>query len=68
MRALLVDDSTGTPKMKLGEHPTPEPGPFELLVKIEATALNRADLIQKAGRYPVPKGASPLWALRWPGV
>lgn len=67
MKALIVDDSSGKHIMKLSEQPMPEPLPFELLVKIEATALNRADLLQKAGRYPVPKGASTILGLEMAG-
>lgn len=68
MKALLIDTSSSTPRMIPGEHPKPEPGPHELLVKIEATALNRADLLQKAGKYPVPEGASPILGLEMAGV
>jgi len=67
MKALLVDNSSGKPVMKPGEHPTPKPNPNELLVKVEATALNRADLLQKAGNYPVPDGASPILGLEMAG-
>ena len=68
MKALLVDNSSDWPKMTLGDHPTPEPDAGELLVKIEATALNRADLLQKTGNYPPPKGASPILGLEMSGV
>ncbi|NBC27032.1 MAG: zinc-binding dehydrogenase [Bacteroidetes bacterium] len=67
MKALLVDNSSGKPVMKQGEHPMPKPNPNELLVKVEATALNRADLLQKAGNYPVPDGASPILGLEMAG-
>jgi len=68
MKALLIDESPDKPVMKPGEHPTPEPGEKELLVKIRATALNRADLMQKAGKYPPPKGASPIIGLEMAGI
>ena len=38
--------------------PTPTPGPGEVLVRVAATAINRADLLQRQGNYPPPKGAS----------
>lgn len=66
MKALIIDPSTS--RMVLGEHPKPEPGPQDLLVKINATALNRADLLQKAGKYPVPEGESPILGLEMSGV
>lgn len=68
MKALLVNTDTEKPVMKMGEYPDPEPEPDELFVKIEATALNRADLLQKAGKYPVPEGASPILGLEMAGV
>jgi putative PIG3 family NAD(P)H quinone oxidoreductase len=54
--------------MVAGEAPMPEPSEYELLVKIEATALNRADLLQKSGKYPPPEGASPILGLEMAGV
>jgi tumor protein p53-inducible protein 3 len=68
MKALLIDDNAEIPSMKIGEFPTPEPGKHELLVKIEATALNRADLMQKEGKYPPPEGASPILGLEMAGT
>lgn len=68
MKALIVDNASGTPVMVPGTHDKPEPKPNELLVKIEATALNRADLLQKAGNYPVPEGASPILGLEMSGI
>lgn len=52
----------------MGEHPAPVPGDYELLVKIEATAMNRADLLQKSGKYPPPEGVSPILGLEMAGV
>lgn len=68
MKALLIDEDSDQPKMKVGEFPDPNPAPHEILVKVEATALNRADLLQKAGKYPVPEGASPILGLEMSGV
>ncbi|MDZ7721162.1 MAG: NAD(P)H-quinone oxidoreductase [Balneolaceae bacterium] len=68
MKALLIDKDSDQPVMKVGEFPDPHPEPHEILVKVEATALNRADLLQKAGNYPVPEGASPILGLEMAGV
>lgn len=68
MKALIVDNTSGTPAMVPGTHDKPEPGSDELLVKVEATALNRADLLQKKGNYPVPEGASPILGLEMAGI
>lgn len=68
MKALLVDNSKKTPVMVIGEVPKPVPDDYDLLVKIEATALNRADLLQKSGKYPPPEGTSPILGLEMAGV
>ncbi|MEX2586101.1 MAG: NAD(P)H-quinone oxidoreductase [Balneolaceae bacterium] len=67
MKALLADNQNKTPKMVLSDYPEPTPRPGELLVQIHATALNRADLLQKQGKYPPPEGASPLLGLEMAG-
>jgi NADPH:quinone reductase len=41
------------------EHPTPEPGAGEVLVRVAAAGLNGADLLQRAGGYPAPPGSPP---------
>ena len=66
MKAVLIDDHTK--KLYIGEAEKPEIGPNELLVKVKATALNRADLLQKRGLYPPPEGASPIMGLEMSGV
>lgn len=68
MRALIVKTNGDRPVMEMGEYPTPQPSDFELLVRVHATALNRADLMQKAGKYPPPKGESELLGLEMSGV
>ncbi len=68
MKALLVDNTTQNPVMKLGDFQKPEPDNHEILVKVEATALNRADLMQKAGKYPPPKGVTPILGLEMAGI
>lgn len=68
MKALLVEDKNRNPKMVTRNVPKPEPGDYDLLVKIEAAALNRADLLQKSGRYPPPDGTSSVLGLEMAGV
>ena len=46
----------------------PAPGPGEILIENHATAVNRADLAQRAGGYPPPPGASPVLGLECAGV
>jgi NADPH:quinone reductase-like Zn-dependent oxidoreductase len=49
------------------EVPDPEPGPGEVLIDITASAVNRADLLQRAGAYPPPPGAPPYPGLECSG-
>lgn len=48
--------------------PKPAPGQAEVLVEVHATALNRADLMQRKGLYPPPAGASEILGLECAGV
>jgi NADPH:quinone reductase len=57
MRAIVIDRPGGPEVLELREEPLPEPGPGEVRVRVHATAVNRADLLQRAGRYPAPAGA-----------
>ena len=52
----------------MGEVPTPEPSVDEVLVKVEAAALNRADILQRKGQYPPPPGASDILGLEVAGM
>jgi putative PIG3 family NAD(P)H quinone oxidoreductase len=49
------------------EVPDPEPGPGEVLVEVAATAVNRADIMQRQGHYPPPPGAPPYPGLECSG-
>lgn len=60
MRAIVVAQPGGPEMMQIGEVPTPEAGPGELLVRIRAAGVNRADLSQRQGNYPPPPGASTI--------
>ncbi len=54
MRAVVLASHGGPEVLTLADVPEPEPGPEEVLVDIVATALNRADLLQRLGFYPEP--------------
>lgn len=56
MRAAVITEPGGPGVFAIQELPDPVPGPEEVLVAIRATALNRADLLQRRGRYPGPHG------------
>lgn len=66
MKALLVEDSTN--QLYISECEDPIIGDDELLIKIEAAALNRADLLQKKGIYPPPPGESDIIGLEVAGI
>ncbi|MFN7178488.1 NAD(P)H-quinone oxidoreductase [Hyphomonas sp.] len=54
--------------LALVEMDRPVPGKGEVLIEVAAAGLNRADLAQKAGRYPPPPGASPVLGLEVSGI
>jgi NADPH:quinone reductase len=54
MRAVVLESYGGPEVLAVAEVPDPEPGPEEVVVEVVATALNRADLLQRLGRYPGP--------------
>ncbi|MBJ7520506.1 MAG: zinc-binding dehydrogenase [Solirubrobacteraceae bacterium] len=53
MRAATIRDG----EVVVADHPDPEPGAGEVLVRVAAAALNGADLLQRKGRYPAPPGS-----------
>jgi putative PIG3 family NAD(P)H quinone oxidoreductase len=55
-------------RVVLAEAPVPSPRPDEVLVRVEASGLNRADLSQIAGRYPPPPGEPEILGLELSGV
>lgn len=56
MRAAVIT-SFGAPEvLEVRDVPTPEPGPGQVLVRVRGSALNRADILQRLGKYPPPAG------------
>jgi putative PIG3 family NAD(P)H quinone oxidoreductase len=68
MRAAVTDGSGGPEVLRVAELPDPEPGEGELLIDVAATAVNRADLLQRQGFYPPPPGASEVIGLECSGT
>ncbi|MEQ8718861.1 MAG: NAD(P)H-quinone oxidoreductase [Acidimicrobiales bacterium] len=58
MRAVVISTPGGPEVLTVVEVPDPVPGPDEILVEVVATAVNRADILQRLGRYPAPAGAA----------
>lgn len=67
MKAITLSEFGGPEVLTLGEAPQPEPKPDDLLVRVHATALNRADTLQRRGLYPAPPGDSELLGLELAG-
>jgi putative PIG3 family NAD(P)H quinone oxidoreductase len=55
MRAVTIADEALT----IAEHPDPEPGAGEVLVRVRAAGINGADILQRKGGYPAPPGSPP---------
>jgi len=68
MRAVTVTEPGGPEVLSWAEVPDPVCGPGEVIVDVAATAVNRADLLQRQGFYPPPKGASEILGLECSGV
>jgi tumor protein p53-inducible protein 3 len=66
MKAILVEDITK--KLYIGEADEPVFSDDDLFIQVKATAINRADLLQRRGLYPPPAGASPIIGLEMAGV
>lgn len=63
MRVVEVDGAGGPERLRTALRPDPVPGPGEVLVRVAAAGVNRADLLQRQGHYPAPPGAPD-----WPGL
>jgi putative PIG3 family NAD(P)H quinone oxidoreductase len=68
MRAVTISEPGGPDVLGWGEAPDPVCGPGEVLIDVAATAVNRADLLQRQGFYPPPPGASEILGLECSGV
>ncbi len=68
MRAVVVTEKGAPEHMTIREVPTPEIGANEVMVKVHATALNRADTFQRRGHYPPPEGAPDILGLEMSGT
>lgn len=65
LQAIVLQEFGGPEVLRLMEIPDPEPGPEDILVRVAATAVNRADLLERQGLYP-PPGPAPAWQI--PGL
>jgi putative PIG3 family NAD(P)H quinone oxidoreductase len=67
MRAVVISRPGGPEVLTWQEVPDPVPGPGEVLVAVAASAVNRADLLQREGHYDPPPGSSPYPGLECSG-
>ena len=63
MRAVVITEPGGPDVLRVQEVPDPSAEPGEVVLDVAATAVNRADLMQRMGHYPPPAGCPP-----WPGL
>ncbi|USX49930.1 NAD(P)H-quinone oxidoreductase [Lentzea sp. HUAS12] len=68
MRAITVREPGGPDVLEWTEVQDPSPGKGEVLIDVAASAVNRADLLQRQGLYPPPKGASEIIGLECSGT
>jgi putative PIG3 family NAD(P)H quinone oxidoreductase len=68
MRAITIPEPGGPDALTWAEVPDPEPGPGEVVLDVLASAVNRADLLQRQGHYPPPPGASAYPGLECSGT
>ena len=83
MSAVAIETRAGAPLLEMAEIraagedvtlalrpgvPLPEPGPGEVLIKVEYAGVNRPDCVQRKGLYPPPPGASPVLGLEVSGT
>lgn len=68
MKAIVQTEEKNTASLELQEVPRPTLKPGEVLVEVKAAGVNRADLLQTQGNYPVPPGASEILGLECAGI
>jgi NADPH:quinone reductase len=59
MRAIVITRPGGPEVLEEQTRPRPEPGVAQVRIRVHASALNRADIMQRRGTYPAPPGAPP---------
>src|SRR2546427_7810042 len=67
MRAVEITQPGKPEVLKIGTRPVPQPKPGEVLTRVAAAGVNRPDVLQRMGNYPVPPGASDIPGLELAG-
>jgi putative PIG3 family NAD(P)H quinone oxidoreductase len=68
MRAVVCPEPGGIEALTIAELPDPQPGPGDVVVDVAASAVNRADLLQRQGHYPPPPGVTAVLGLECSGI
>ena len=68
MRAIEITQYGAPEVLRAGERPDPVAGAGELLIRVSASGVNRPDVLQRTGNYPVPPGASDIPGLEVEGI
>lgn len=68
MKAVWIDQPGGPESLYIADRPAPLLTPGSVRVRVHATAINRADLLQRRGAYPPPQGESDIMGLEMAGV
>jgi len=68
MKAVEISEFGAPSVLQLGERPMPVAGAGEVLIRVAASGVNRPDVLQRTGLYPVPPGASDIPGLELAGV
>ena len=68
MRAVMCREPGGPEVLEVRDLPDPQPKPGEIVIDVVASAVNRADLMQREGNYPPPPGASDILGLECSGM
>jgi NADPH:quinone reductase len=68
MKAIEITQYGAPEVLRAGERPDPAPGAGELLIRVSASGVNRPDVLQRTGNYPVPPGASDIPGLEVAGA
>ncbi len=67
MRYIALDAPGPAEAMKIVQGPLPQPGPTDVLIKVEYAGVNRPDVAQRSGSYAPPPNASPIMGLEVSG-
>src|SRR6476660_3934964 len=68
MRAVEITSYGAPDVLRLGDRPAPVAGAGEVLIRVSASGVNRPDVLQRTGNYPVPPGASDIPGLEVAGT